>query len=208
MDQGYHIFNGKRVVVSLRDLKKKLYLCLHSINALEAIRFYVSFACTFAFAERKLMEGNAKLVRLISRDESLHMVGTQHMLNIMGAGQDDPEMQEITEECKQEVTDMFVIAAEQEKKKDWAEYLFKDGSMIGLNKSILCEYIEYLTNIRMGAVGLKGPYKTLSNPIPWINNWLSSDNVQVSPQETEISSYLVGQIDSNVEQDDLKDFEL
>lgn len=117
MDQGYHIFNGKRAVVSLRDLKKKLYLCLHSINALEAIRFYVSFACTFAFAERKLMEGNAKLVRLISRDESLHMVGTQHMLNIMGAGQDDTEMQEITEECKQEVTDMFVIAAEQEKKK-------------------------------------------------------------------------------------------
>ena len=134
------------------------------------------------------------------------MVGTQHMINLMRAGSDDPEMAEIAVECEQEVYEMFVQAAEQE--KEWAGYLFKDGSMIGLNKEILCQYIEYMTNIRMAAIGLQLPFKTTSNPIPWINAWLVSDNVQVAPQEVEVSSYLVGQIDSEVNADDLSDFEL
>lgn len=204
--EGNHVFNGEKTKISLRELKKKLYVCLHSINALEAIRFYVSFACSFAFAERSLMEGNAKIIKLIARDEALHMTGTQHMLNLMWTGKDDPELQEIAEECREEVQAMFLLAAEQE--KDWADYLFEGGSMIGLNKDILCQYIEYITNIRMGAVGLDLPYKTKSNPIPWINSWLVSDNVQVAPQEVEVSSYLVGQIDSDVDADDFKGFDL
>lgn len=177
-----------------------------SVNALEAIRFYVSFACSFAFAERELMEGNAKIIKLIARDEALHLTGTQHMLNLLRSGQDDPEMAEIAAECEQECYDLFVEAAEQE--KEWAEYLFSEGSMIGLNKEILCQYVEYITNIRMQAVGLKLPFKARSNPIPWINAWLVSDNVQVAPQEVEVSSYLVGQIDSQVDTDDLSNFEL
>ncbi len=128
-----------------------------SVNALEAIRFYVSFACSFAFAERELMEGNAKIIKLIARDEALHLTGTQHMLNLLRSGQDDPEMAEIAAECEQECYDLFVEAAEQE--KEWAEYLFSEGSMIGLNKEILCQYVEYITNIRMQAVGLKLPFK-------------------------------------------------
>lgn len=86
-----------------------------SVNALEAIRFYVSFACSFAFAERELMEGNAKIIRLIARDEALHLTGTQHMLNLLRSGVDDPEMAEIAEECKQECYDLFVRAAQREK---------------------------------------------------------------------------------------------
>lgn len=124
----------------------------------------------------------------------------------MRAGSDDPEMAEIAVECEQEVYEMFVQAAEQE--KEWAGYLFKDGSMIGLNKEILCQYIEYMTNIRMAAIGLSLPFKTTSNPIPWINAWLVSDNVQVAPQEVEVSSYLVGQIDSNVDENAFDSFEL
>lgn len=204
--EGTHTCNGKQVTVSLRQLKKQLYLCLMSVNALEAIRFYVSFACSFAFAERELMEGNAKIIKLIARDEALHLTGTQHMLNLLRSGQDDPEMAEIAAECEQECYDLFVQAAEQE--KEWADYLFSEGSMIGLNKDILCQYVEYITNIRMKAVGLKLPFETRSNPIPWINAWLVSDNVQVAPQEVEVSSYLVGQIDSQVDTDDLSDFEL
>ena len=204
--EGTHTCNGKQVVVSLRALKKQLYLCLMSVNALEAIRFYVSFACSFAFAERELMEGNAKIIKLIARDEALHLTGTQHMLNLLRSGQDDPEMAEIAAECEQECYQLFVDAAEQE--KEWAEYLFSEGSMIGLNKDILCQYVEYITNIRMQAVGLKLPFEGRSNPIPWINAWLVSDNVQVAPQEVEVSSYLVGQIDSQVDTDDLSDFEL
>ncbi|EAZ72865.1 ribonucleoside-diphosphate reductase 1 subunit beta, partial [Vibrio cholerae NCTC 8457] len=171
------------------------------------IRFYVSFACSFAFAERELMEGNAKIIKLIARDEALHLTGTQHMLNLLRNGMDDFTFLQVAEECKQESFDLFKEAAEQE--KEWAEYLFKDGSMIGLNKDILCQYVEYITNIRMQAVGLEPAYPAATNnPIPWINAWLSSDNVQVAPQEAEISSYLVGQIDNEVSADDFEGFEL
>ena len=204
--EGTYTVDGKECVVTLRNLKKQLYLCLMSVNALEAIRFYVSFACSFAFAERQLMEGNAKIIKFIARDEALHLTGTQHILNIMAAGQDDPEMAEIAEERKQEAYDLFLAAAEQE--KEWADYLFKDGSMIGLNKDILVQYVEYITNIRMQAVGLPLPFGARSNPIPWINAWLVSDNVQVAPQEVEVSSYLVGQIDSKVDTNDFGDFDL
>ncbi|MBE5252325.1 class Ia ribonucleoside-diphosphate reductase subunit beta [Mixta mediterraneensis] len=206
LGEGSHQVNGKTVTVSMRALKKQLYICLMSVNALEAIRFYVSFACSFAFAERELMEGNAKIIRLIARDEALHLTGTQHMLNLLRTGEDDPEMKEIAAECRDECFELFKKAALQE--KEWAEYLFSGGSMIGLNKDILCQYIEYITNIRMQAVGLDLPFQTRSNPIPWINSWLVSDNVQVAPQEVEVSSYLVGQIDSEVGEDDFNDFQL
>ncbi len=206
LGEGRHPVNGKIITISLRALKKQLYLCLMSVNALEAIRFYVSFACSFAFAERELMEGNAKIIKLIARDEALHLTGTQHMLNLMRYGADDREMAEIAVECQSQCYDLFVLAAQQE--KEWAEYLFRDGSMIGLNRDILCQYVECISNIRMQAVGLNAPFKTRSNPIPWINSWLVSDNVQVAPQEVEVSSYLVGQIDSEVRPEDLRGFEL
>ncbi|MGP1928392.1 MAG: class Ia ribonucleoside-diphosphate reductase subunit beta [Arsenophonus sp. NC-WZS1-MAG3] len=206
LGEGNHIINGKNIIISLRCLKKQLYLCLMSVNALEAIRFYVSFACSFAFAERELMEGNAKIIKLIARDEALHLTAIQHMLNLMQSGQDDPEMAIIAKESEEACYKLFVQAAEQE--KEWAEYLFSNGSMIGLNKDILCQYIEYITNMRMQAVGLKSPCEIRSNPIPWINSWLVSDNVQVAPQEVEVSSYLVGQIDAQVNTDELRNFEL
>ena len=205
--EGTHTINGNEVTVDLPILKKKLYLCLMAVNVLEAIRFYVSFACSFAFAERKLMEGNAKIIKLIARDEALHLTSTQHMINILRSGRDDPEMEQIAKDCHEQSVEIFRAAAEQE--KAWAGYLFKDGSMIGLNKDILCQYVEYITNLRMEAVGLPAIFPNAkSNPIPWINTWLSSDNVQVAPQETEISSYLVGQIDSDLSNSDFDDFEL
>ena len=205
--EGEHQVGDKTISVSLRELKRKLYRCMMCVNALEAIRFYVSFACSFAFAERELMEGNAKIIKLIARDEALHLTGTQHILNLLRSGVDDPEMAEIAAECEQDCFDLFKRAALQE--KEWAEYLFKDGSMIGLNKDILGQYIEYITNLRMMAVGLQPAFEGANqNPIPWINAWLSSDNVQVAPQEVELSSYLIGQIDSELSADDLGDFEL
>jgi len=204
---GTHSINGKKVEVSLRSIKRLVYLCIVSVNVLEAIRFYVSFACSFAFAERELMEGNAKIIKLIARDEALHLTGTQHMIMLMRSGADDPEMADIAKECEGEVYAIFKDAAEQE--KDWAEYLFSGGSMIGLNKEIVCQYIEYITNIRIRAIGYNDIYTGVkANPIPWINSWLVSDNVQVAPQEVEVSSYLVGQIDSKVDTNDFDDFQL
>lgn len=204
--EGTHVINGETHTISLRELKKRLYICIMSVNILEAIRFYVSFACSFAFAERELMEGNAKIIRLIARDEALHLTGTQHMLNLMASGKDDPDMVAIAKECEPLAYDMFREAAEQE--KAWAEFLFKDGSMIGLNKTILCQYVEYITDSRMTSVGLKPIFNATTNPLPWMNTWLVSDNVQVAPQEAEISSYLVGQIDNQVSADDFGDFDL
>lgn len=204
--EGEHVVDGETHVVNLRALKKKLYLAVNSINALEAIRFYVSFACTFAFAERELMEGNSKIIRLIARDENLHLTSTQHILNLWADGQDDPEMQEISIECFQEAKDIFANAVQQE--KEWAKYLFKDGSMIGLNEEILCQYVEYIANHRLSAIGIPAMYDVKSNPLPWMNKYLESDNVQVAPQEAEISSYLVGQIDSEVDASEFDDFEL
>jgi len=197
---------GEQEKLTLRSLKKKLYLCICSINALEAIRFYVSFACSFAFAERDLLEGNAKIIKLIARDEALHLNSTQQILNLWADGKDDPEMAEIAIECFADGRDIFLQAAEQE--KEWAQYLFKDGSMIGLNEQILCQYVEYISNLRMQAIGYEPAFEVKTNPIPWINHWLVSDNVQVAPQETEISSYLVGQINSKVDSEDLSTFEL
>ena len=178
LGEGSHTINGQIVEVNMHELKRRLYLTLVSVNVLEAIRFYVSFACSFAFAERAKMEGNAKIIKLIARDEALHLTGTQHMLQIIARGQDDPE------------------------------YLFKDGSMIGLNKDILCQYVEYITNQRIAALGFDRIFDARSNPLPWINSWLNSDNVQVAPQESEISSYLVGALDSEVDTNDLGDFDL
>ncbi|MGM0481688.1 MAG: class Ia ribonucleoside-diphosphate reductase subunit beta [Pseudomonadota bacterium] len=193
--------------VTLRELKKKLFLCINSVNALEAVRFYVSFACTFAFAEREMMEGNAKIIRLIARDENVHLTSTQHMLNLWQYGEDDPEMKEIAEELRDDAYEIFMTAVKQE--KQWAHYLFKDGSMIGLNESMLCQYVEYIANLRMQAIGFDAPFpEQRSNPLPWMNKYLVSDNVQVAPQEAEISSYLVGQIDSSVNASDLGDFDL
>ncbi|MBU2882355.1 ribonucleotide-diphosphate reductase subunit beta [Psychrosphaera sp. B3R10] len=206
LGEGEHVIDGERYVVNLRVLKKKLYLAVNSINALEAIRFYVSFACTFAFAERELMEGNSKIIRLIARDENLHLTSTQHIINLWADGQDDPEMQEISMECFQEAKEIFANAVEQE--KEWAKYLFKDGSMIGLNEEILCQYVEYIANHRLSAIGIPAMYDVKSNPLPWMNKYLESDNVQVAPQEAEISSYLVGQIDSEVDASEFDGFEL
>lgn len=204
---GSHTIDGTTIDVSLPILKKKLYLCLVAINVLEAIRFYVSFACSFAFAERRLMEGNAKIIKLIARDEALHLNGTQHMINLLQSGRDDSQMAQIAQDCQEEAIAIFRNAAEQE--KAWAKYLFKDGSMIGLNENILTQYVEYITNLRMEAIGLPPLFThSKTNPIPWINAWLASDNVQVAPQESEITSYLVGQIDAELADDAFGDFEL
>ncbi len=206
--EGEHQIDGKSLTINMYSLKRQLYLTLMSVNILEAIRFYVSFACSFAFAERKVMEGNAKIIKLIARDEALHLTGTQHMLNLMRDGKDDPDMQAIAIECESEVIQMFKDAANQE--KDWAEYLFKDGSMIGLNAQILKQYLEYITNIRMSALNMQPIFEQTSNPLPWLNHWLDSDNVQVAPQETEITSYLVSAIDNTIdsEDEDFSDFKL
>lgn len=180
---------------SIDDLKKQFYLTLVSINILEGIRFYVSFACAYGFAERKLMEGNAKIIQLIQRDENLHLGFTQFVLRKL---REEPSegFQHIVKECEPIVIQMYKDAAQEE--IEWADYLFKDGEMIGLNSEILKKYMIYLTNRRTKAIGLEPIFEKEKNPIPWIKNWTDSKSIQVAPQETEISSYVIGSVDNNI----------
>jgi len=201
---GCHTVNGQTVTVDRRELKKKLWLCLNSVNALEGIRFYVSFACSWAFAELKKMEGNAKIIKLIARDENVHLGSTQTLLKLLP--QDDPDYASIKEETREECETMFLAAAAQE--KAWAHYLFKDGSMIGLNEQLLSQYVDWLTCKRMAAVGLHCHIKTGSNPLPWTQKWIAGAEVQVAPQETEISSYVIGGTKQDVDNNKLKGFSL
>jgi ribonucleoside-diphosphate reductase beta chain len=199
--EGSHTANGKRFEVSAYELKKRIWLALNSVNALEGIRFYVSFACSWAFAELKKMEGNAKIIKFIARDENVHLASTQALLKLLPT--DDKDFAKIKEETKEQVQEIFVNAVEQE--TAWAEYLFKDGSMIGLNKQLLTDYVEWLANKRMIAIGLDSPYKVgQSNPLPWTQKWIAGAEVQVAPQEVELSSYVIGGTKQDVDGDTFK----
>ena len=189
------------------ELKRKLYRAVANVNILEGIRFYVSFACSFAFGELKLMEGSAKIISLIARDENQHLVITQNILNKWREG-DDPEMQQIAKEEEQWVIAAFKNCVDQE--KHWAEYLFKDGSMIGLNDKLLINYVEWIANRRMKAIGVKPVYDISSknNPLPWTEHWISSKGLQVAPQEAEVESYVVGGIKQDVQKDTFAGFKL
>ena len=179
------------------ELKRKLYRAVANVNILEGIRFYVSFACSFAFGENKLMEGSAKILSLIARDESQHLVLTQNILNKWRDG-DDAEMQRIAGEEEEYVKEMFQTTVNEEKM--WADYLFKNGSMIGLNERLLHNYVEWIANRRMKAIGIKPMFDipAKNNPLPWTEHWLNSKGQQNAPQETEIESYVIGGIKQDV----------
>ena len=190
-----------------RELKRKLFRAIMNVNILEGVRFYVSFACTFAFGELKLMEGSAKIVSLIARDENQHLVLTQNIINKWREG-DDPEMKEIYEEEIEHSREMFDQCVQQE--REWAKYLFKDGSMIGLSENLLSNYVQWIANRRMKAIGLKPLYDVpaKNNPLPWTEHWIKSKSVQVAPQETEITSYVIGGIKQDIKEDAFSGFAL
>ena len=192
---------------TLRDLKRRLYRAVMNVYILEGIRFYVSFACSFAFGELKVMEGNAKIIGLIARDESQHMTITMNMIKNWQKG-DDPDMVKVIEEEEQNVVQMFRDCVEEE--KNWADYLFKDGSMIGLNSKLLQNYVEWIANRRMKSINMKPVFDQpiSNNPLPWTEHWLNSKTMQVAPQETEVESYVIGGIKQDVGEKTFSGFKL
>ncbi len=169
--------------------KKLLYLCMISIYILEGIRFYVSFACSWAFAELKQMEGNAKIIKLIARDENLHLAASLNIIRTLL--KEDKEFVQIKVETNDEVMRLFEDALTQE--EEWCDYLFGNGSMIGLNAELLKEYVRWIGAKRIKSLNYAVPFHThLHNPLPWTEKWISGGAVQVAPQETEITSYVVG----------------
>lgn len=197
--------NSRTLNINKYELKKKLWLCLNSVNILEGVRFYVSFACSWAFAELKKMEGNAKIIKFIARDENTHLAASQTVLKNLV--KEDKEFETIREQCADQVQSMFLEAIEQE--KAWATYLFQDGSMIGLNDKLLSDYVEWIGAKRMRALGITCPYQvSQANPLPWTEKWIGGGNVQVAPQETEISSYVLGGVKQDVTEDTFKGLSL
>ena len=194
--------------ISSYDLKKAFYKMLISINILEGVRFYVSFACTFGFGELRLMEGSAKIISLIARDESQHLAISQHIIKNYQKFEQDKEMLKVMKDCEEEVYQMYREAVDEE--KEWAKYLFKSGSMIGLSETLLCNYVEFIANKRLRGIGMKPIYDVSSrnNPLPWTQHWLSSRGQQNAPQETEIESYIIGGIKQDIEEDTFGDFKL
>ena len=199
--------NTSLPVLEMKEVKRKLYRAVTNVNILEGIRFYVSFACSFAFGELKLMEGSAKIISLIARDENQHLALTQNILNNWRKG-DDPEMVAIMKEEEEWTYQMFDKCVNEE--KAWADYLFKDGTMIGLNDKLLQQYVEWIANRRLRSIGLKGQYDIpmRNNPLPWTEHWISSKGLQVAPQETEVESYVVGGIKQDVKKDSFSGFKL
>ena len=197
-----------RKKIDLKELKRKFYLAMINVNILEGLRFYVSFACSFAFGELRLMEGSAKILSLIARDENLHLAISQKIIQTYRDFEKDKEMLQVMKESEKDVYKMYDEAVEQE--KTWATYLFSKGSMIGLSEKLLHKYVEYIANKRMRAIGLEMKYEqsTATNPLPWTDHWLSSRQLQNAPQETEIESYIVGGIKQDVEKDQFKSFKL
>ena len=182
-----------------------MYLAMVTVNILEGLRFYVSFACSFAFGELKLLEGSAKIISFIARDESQHLAMSQTVINNWRNG-DDKDMMPIMKECEKEVYTMYDEAVQEEKR--WATYLFSKGSMIGLSEKLLHQFVEYMANRRMKAIGLEPRYEQKQNPLPWVDHWLNSRSLQNAPQETEIESYVIGGIKQDVEKDQFKKFKL
>lgn len=208
--EGEHLITSgnketQQVSINKFELKRKLWRTLVAVNILEGIRFYVSFACSWAFAELKKMEGNAKIIKFIARDENLHLASTQTLLKILP--KDDPDFAKISTEEEDYAISLFEAAVDQE--KEWAKYLFADGSMIGLNYQLLSNYIEWIATKRMVALGLKSPYTTTqANPLPWTQKWISGGEVQVAPQEVELSSYVIGGVKQDIEKDTFSGFKL
>jgi len=184
------------------EIKKQIYMTIVSINILEAVRFYVSFICSFAFAENKKMIGNADIIKLIKRDEALHLYNTQEILKILNSNENEGFVK-IAKDCENKACEMFESAAQEE--KEWASYLFKDGSIIGLNETVLHNYIDWLCHSRRKAIGL--PYENgFKNPIAgWTDPWMNSESVQVAPQEHEITSYKIGASKNDLEDLDFGD---
>lgn len=182
--------------------QKALWLALHAVNALEGVRFYVSFACSWAFAELKKMEGNAKIIKFIARDENIHLAFTQQLIRALPKS--DPDFVKIAEECKEECENIFKEVAQQE--KDWAKYLFKDGPMLGLNAELLSDFVDHRSWKCANAIGVHYEPKSRENTLPWTAKWIGGSEVQVAPQETQQTQYTIGGIENDITEGTFKDF--
>ncbi len=188
--------------VSEHEHIKAIWMALHASYALEALRFMVSFATSLAMVENRIFMGNGNVISLILQDESLHKAWTAYLINQVV--KDDPRFVQVKNECEQQVYKLYMDVIREE--KQWAEYLFEKGPVIGLNKNILQEFVDYTAGAALKDIGIKylDPFPKTS-PIPWFNKHVDTSKKQTALQESESTSYVIGVMTSNIDYDQLPD---
>ena len=201
--ENLHVLNIRKELgeeIPLHDHKKAIWLALHASYALEALRFMVSFATSLAMVENKIYIGNGNIISLILQDELLHTEWTAWLIN--NVIKDDPDFIKIEEECEAEVYAMYIEVIQEE--KNWADYLFKLGPVIGLNADILKNFVDYTAYTRLKEIGIKylGEHPK-SSPIPWFNKHVNINKKQTALQENESTNYVIGVMSDKVSHDEL-----
>lgn len=200
-----HVLNCKKELgqqVSEHEHIKAIWMALHASYALEALRFMVSFATSLAMVENRIFIGNGNVISLILQDELLHKSWTAYLINQVV--KDDPRFVLAQAECEQEVYQLYMDVVREE--KQWAEYLFQKGPVIGLNKNILEDFVDYTTGAALKEIGIKysNSYPK-SSPIPWFTKHGDTSKKQVALQESESTSYVIGVMGHDINYDDLPD---
>ena len=183
-----------------REHIKAIWMALHASYALEAFRFMVSFATSLAMVENKIFIGNGNIIQLILQDEILHKEWTAFLINQVV--KEDPRFAAIKGECEAEVYQMYMDVIREE--KEWAEYLFKFGPVIGLNANILRDFVDYTAAAALKEIGIKylAPAPK-STPIPWFNKHVNTSNKQTALQENESTNYVIGIMSDTLDYDEL-----
>ena len=179
---------------------KAIYLALHASYALEAFRFMVSFATSLAMVENKIFIGNGNIISLILQDELLHKGWTAYLINQVV--KEDPRFAKVAEECKEEVYALYMDVIREE--KGWADYLFNKGPVIGLNATVLKDFVDYTAKGALADIGIK--YQTnapKSTPIPWFNKHSDTSKKQTALQENESTNYVIGVMSDGINYDEL-----
>lgn len=188
------------MLVSEQEHIKAIWLALHASYALEAFRFMVSFATSLAMVENKIFIGNGNIISLILQDELLHKEWTSWIINQVV--KEDTRFAKIKQETEQEVYNIYMDVIREE--KEWAEYLFKFGPVIGLNASILTDFVDFTAYNALKEIGIRYNHNyPKSTPIPWFNKHSDTSKKQTALQENESTNYVIGIMDSHINYDEL-----
>lgn len=185
--------------VSEHDHVKAIWLALIASYGLEAIRFTVSFATSLGMVENKIFIGNGNEIALILSDEMLHVDWTAYLINTVV--KDDPRFAQVAKETKKETYDMLMSVVEEE--KAWAKYLFKEGSVIGLNERTMVTFVDWTAQNRLKEIGIKYDAGIRSTPVPWFNKHLNTNKKQTALQENESVAYIISSMSNEIVYDEL-----
>lgn len=186
--------------VSEKEHIKAIYMALHASYALEAFRFMVSFATSLAMVENKIFIGNGNIISLILQDELLHKGWTAYLINQVV--KEDSRFAQVKSECEAEVYQLYLDVIREE--KEWADYLFKMGPVIGLNATVLKDFVDYTAVSALKEIGIRyNNSAPKTTPIPWFNKHVDTSKKQTALQENESTNYVIGVMTDSIEYDDL-----